>query len=352
MALVEDGWKRKGSVERRRGDSLLDTVNAGACSCQGCRNYMEDVHRVIMWKGVQCEDIDCDCDELPAKRQKISNENPIKEQTTTTKTTIEPEQKDINKDSDSSSSTKEHEMKVSFFVVCDGHGGIQAAEFVNTNLFNNIVNQREFQKNPTLAILEGFKITEDQFTQFAKDEDLDGMIGTTVTALLLVGNTLYVANLGDSEAVICSNGQETVLTQSHIPSNPVEKDRIERLGGSIIADKKGMTRLAHPVWNGGLVNIGVTRAIGDLYFKHSEFVGEKKSGLIATPSLRSWDLTVDDQFVIIASDGFWDVVSPKEATTVVHSKLHLDSNLICQDLLELSKTRKTTDNVTVLLVKL
>jgi len=195
-------------------------------------------------------------------------------------------------------------------------------------------------------------VTEEAYSKYAKEEGIDdGMVGTTVTAVLLIDNVLYVANLGDSEAVMCSKGQEFILTEAHIPSNPSEERRIELEGGSIVSDKKGTKRLAHPAWNPNFVNIGVTRAIGDFYFKSCEFVGEKKSGLIAVPSLAKWHLTVDDEFIIIASDGFWDVVLPKEAINFVISKMRFDSNSICRELMELSKSRNSKDNITVLLVK-
>jgi len=177
------------------------------------------------------------------------------------------------------------------------------------------------------------------------------MVGTTVTAVLIVENVLYVANLGDSDVVLCSKGEAIVLTESHVPSNPSERNRVELAGGSIVSDKKGTERLGHPTWNPNFVNIGVTRAIGDLYFKSEEFVGNKKSGLIALPSINERNLIDDDEFMIIASDGFWDVVSPKEAIDYVNSRIHLDSNSICKELMELSKLRRSKDNITVLLVK-
>jgi len=337
--------------ERRRAESLLDSVNAGVCACQGCRSTMEDVHRLILWSGIRRDENNKDVEEEPpTKRSKIS----LSENITSTgdddlqqRNTPELESNLSSKDSLKSSP----ETKVSFFTICDGHGGVQAADFVNNHLFNNIIKHSNFEEDTETAILNGFEITEEAYTSYAKQEDIDGMVGTTVTAVLIKGNVLYVANLGDSEAVLCSKGEAVMLTESHIPSNPSEKSRVELVGGSIISDKKGTKRLGHPAWNPNFVNIGVTRAIGDLYFKNEEFVGNKKSGLIAMPSLYTWNLTEDDEFMIIASDGFWDVVSPSEAINFVSANIHLDSNSICRDLMEMSKLRRSKDNITVLLVK-
>jgi len=55
--------------------------------------------------------------------------------------------------------------------------------------------------------------------------------------------------------------------------------------------------------------------------------------------------------LLIASDGFWDVVSPKEAVDFVKSKIGSDSNTICRRLVALGEQRNSADNITVLLVK-
>jgi len=340
--------------DKRRKESLIETVNVGVCACQGYRSTMEDVYRLILWSGIKHYDTheknDEDGSEKPPKRQKRNSETlttQLTEENNISKSTSFPE-----KEIPVAQNVEIHKLeKVSFFIVCDGHGGVQAANYVNIHLFNNIISQSCFESDPEKAIVEGFSSTERAYEEYARKEDLDGMVGTTVTAILIIGNILYAANVGDSDAVICRKGKEFILTESHIPSNPSEKKRIELEGGSIVIDRKGTKRLAHPTWNPIFVNIGVTRAIGDFYFKNYEYVGEKKSGLIATPSVAKWNLTVDDEFMIMASDGFWDVVSPKEAINFVSSKIYLDCNSICKELMELSKNRNSKDNITILLVK-
>ena len=95
---------------------------------------------------------------------------------------------------------------VSYFVVCDGHGGSQAADFVCEHLYSFILAQECFDEDPTTAILNAFAETEKKWNERVESEEMDGMLGTTVTATLLIGNDLYIANVGDSEAVLCSKG--------------------------------------------------------------------------------------------------------------------------------------------------
>jgi len=326
-------------------------MNAGVCANQGARSSMEDVYRLVLWKKVS-----------EAKRTKAGKNRLLEVQTSEgikrspkrvrMREESTSSDEDIEKECEKKSELEGFETKVSFFIVCDGHGGIEAAEFVNSHLFNKIISFPCFGTDPSAAILQAFAEVEEDFTKWAVETDLDGMVGTTVTAALIIGNSLFVANLGDSEAVVCSKGKATLLTERHSTNNPEESDRVEKMGGKIISDKNGDKRLGHPVWNPNYVNIAVTRAIGDLYFKRTEYVDQKQSGLVATPSVKRWELTQEDKFMLIASDGFWDVVTPDEAVQLVLQRIDMmDSNQICKELVEESKNRNSKDNITVLLVK-
>jgi len=341
------GCEDNGSSE----DLMISTIMmAGAQATQGLRSSMEDTHSVRLWSKIRKEDSNADTgdEERPSKRQR----NDRTEEKLLEGSALDSPLTSALAGSDGDEPNKPaEELRVSFFTVCDGHGGVQAADFVNTHLFDNIISCPAFTEDTEAAILAGFQQTESTFCTYVKEEDIDGMIGTTVTAVLIVENQLYVANLGDSEAVLCSGGKEHLMTEAHIPSNPIEEQRVKDAGGSIVSDKRGTKRLGHPAWNPALVNIGVTRAIGDFFFKNQEYVGQKQSGLISTPSIKKWDLSPEDQFLIIASDGFWDVVKPREAVDYILRNIELDSDTICKQLLELSSSRRSNDNITVLLIK-
>jgi len=307
---------------------------------------MEDVHKLILWEEIKQSQLEqsnkCSepsVDERASKRQKQQ----ISEQSEKISQGEEPTKE--------TSDTDTVETRVSFFIVCDGHGGIEAADFVNAHLFNKIITQPTFAADPEKAIMQGFADTEEAFVKLATKLEWDGLVGTTVTAVLIMGNFLYVANIGDSEAVICSKGKAKVLTECHSLNNEAERNRIEALGGVIVSDRRGSHRLGHPVWNPNYVNIALTRAIGDLYFKSPEYISGRNSGLIAVPYITKWQLTTDDSFMIIASDGFWDVVSYDEAVEMVKVQPHMESERICQQLVEFCKSRNSDDNITVLLVK-
>lgn len=78
-----------------------------------------------------------------------------------------------------------------------------------------------------------------------------------------------------------------------------EVARVKKAGGTFHTNKK----LVHPVWNPDIINLGVTRSIGDMYFKKSQYTEGKSTGLIATPFIKETILGSNDEFLILASDG-------------------------------------------------
>jgi len=298
---------------RERRASLFETVRVGSCEDKGKRQAMEDVHGHILWK--LCSSGDHEATDKKCKR--------------------------VKRELDGFNRT------VSYFVICDGHGGKCAADYVYDHLFDTILKQKTFFLDPKIAIGLAFKEVDEEFLAFAAEHELES--GTTVTLALIIGSTMYVANVGDSEAVLCSGGKASVLTRKHTLSNHEELKRVEELGGVIVGPTHNK-RLGHPVLNSSIINIGVTRAIGDPTFKTEEWVKEKKSGLIAEPDVSVRKLTSEDQFMLIASDGFWDAVSPQEAVDYVlaHERESCDS--LCKDLVGLSK-KNSADNITVLLIR-
>lgn len=185
-------------------------------------------------------------------------------------------------------------------------------------------------------------------------------------------------------AIVCRNGKPVELTTPHTLKDKGERERVEKVGGRILEErfvflvKWLISRLAHPVWNPRLINIGVSRALGDLYFKSDKFTGlingktdsveGKPSGLISVPEVRKFYLTDADKFVLLATDGilkrppssyhlgFWDVVTQQEAIDFVLKSLELPATEICKNLTDMVANKAANscwdDNATVLLVKL
>lgn len=108
-------------------------------------------------------------------------------------------------------------------------------------------------------------ISQQSGTRKPPDEgnEYEVQAGCTAVVALLKGNRLYIANAGDSRAVLCRKGTSLPLSFDHKPSHPTEKERIESAGG-FISNFGGMSRV-----NG---NLNLSRAIGDLKYKGNKDV--------------------------------------------------------------------------------
>jgi serine/threonine protein phosphatase PrpC len=285
--------------------------------------------------------------------------------------------------------------------------------------------------------------TEEEFLTLANTEQLqDG--STTVTAAI-IGNSLYVANVGDSELIVCRGNEARVLTHIHNPvKNPEEIDRIKRAGGRLHNNRVG-----HPYLNAQFFSLGVSKAMyvlkekrkrererervcvcvcvcvcaaiaysigrvnyycylprfgsnmlvdelrsrwlrssGDMMYKHPEYTDNRVSGVNAEPHLSSIVISEQDDFIIMACDGLWDVFkydvcsncivphtipyhacssiisavlihvlftvcAKQEAAEFVYERLKMndDAQAVCDELVkEAEHVRESQDNITAIII--
>ncbi|KAL9230375.1 hypothetical protein vseg_005737 [Gypsophila vaccaria] len=137
--------------------------------------------------------------------------------------------------------------------------------------------------------------------------------GSTAVVALKQGDDLMIANLGDSRAVLgTKHGQEIGALQLTIdlkPGTPDEKDRIRGSNGRVFAlsqepdlERAWLPRAYSP-------GMAMSRAFGDLVMKNY--------GIISTPVVTHHHVAPDDLFVVLATDGIWDVLSNEEVTSIV-----------------------------------
>jgi protein phosphatase 1G len=124
--------------------------------------------------------------------------------------------------------------------------------------------------------------------------------GCTAVVALLRQNQLYVANAGDSRAVLSRNGNALALSQDHKPGHVEERERIVKAGG-FLSEIGGITRV-----NG---NLNLSRAIGDLRYKNNAELHPAAQIITAEPDIEHISLQSEDRFLILACDGIWDVMS-------------------------------------------
>ncbi|CAN6977546.1 unnamed protein product [Brassica oleracea var. botrytis] len=182
--------------------------------------------------------------------------------------------------------------KLGLYAIFDGHSGRNVADYLQSHLFDNILSQPDFWKKPKKAIKRAYKLTDDYI--------LSSVVGsrggsTAVTAIVVDGKKLVVANVGDSRAILCRESDVVKqLTVDHEPEK--ERDLVERKGGFISTKPGNVPRVDG--------QLAMTRAFGD---------GRLKEHISVRPDIEIVQIHGDTKFLIFASDGLWKVMSNEEA---------------------------------------
>ncbi|RWR76886.1 putative protein phosphatase 2C 38 [Cinnamomum micranthum f. kanehirae] len=223
-----------------------------------------------------------------------------------------------------------------FVGIYDGHGGPEASCFINDHLFKNLKKFISEHKGISVDVIyKAFSATEEGFLLLVKKEWHSKPQHAAVGSCCLIGviceGMLYVANVGDSRAVLGRleepNGEITAVQLSAEHNASIDSVRKELR--TLHPDDSQIVVLKRNVWRvKGLIQ--VSRSIGDAYLKNAEFNREPlasrfrlaepfhKPILIAEPTVSVHKLHPHDLFLIFASDGLWEHLSNQEAVDIVH----------------------------------
>ncbi|MCL7027736.1 hypothetical protein MKW94_025926 [Papaver nudicaule] len=120
--------------------------------------------------------------------------------------------------------------ELGLFAIFDGHLGDRVPSYLKENLFRNILDEPNFWDDPEAAIKNAYSSTDKLILENASRLGPGG--STAVTAIVIDGKDLWVANIGDSRAVLCERGCANQLSVDHEPHT--ERKRIEKQGGFVI----------------------------------------------------------------------------------------------------------------------
>lgn len=252
-----------------------------------------------------------------------------------------------------------------YFGVFDGHGGTQVADVAAKMLHKNIMTQfRQKQVQPASrdekirgAIKEAFLLTDKEILSTAERKKFE-QVGSTAVTAILHGNPklgtalrLVVANLGDSRAVLCRAGQAVATSEDHKPSRIDEKKRIERAGG-LVLQVRGCWRVAASTNPNSsskssrreYQGLAMTRSLGDLYFKKPVPLA------VAEPEVQIIPLTDKDLFIVLATDGIYDVL-PNQEVVDLALKHWDDPDEAAKNIVRTAYKRGSEDNLTVLVIQ-
>lgn len=234
------------------------------------------------------------------------------------------------------------------FAVFDGHGGRECVELVIHRLAHHVLDALRSSSLTASAACDGAKAEESMGVSalddvdrciarafMATDRETKELTRCGTTAAMIYihrrgdATWIHVANVGDTRAVVCRGGNTKRITVDHTPKLAEEAQRIRDAGG-ILLRKRVCGHLA------------VTRSFGDY--------GLKDSGVTAVPYQMRFPLTKEIQFIVIASDGLWNVLDDQAVTTIVLQSGSKDEWQVSQLLTNRAMELGSRDNITTMVI--
>ncbi|XP_042488917.1 protein phosphatase 2C 56-like [Macadamia integrifolia] len=237
-----------------------------------------------------------------------------------------------------------------FFGVYDGHGGSQVAKFcaervheVVAEEWGRLGNGDGWRRRWEVAFSTGFERADNEVVAESIAPEI---VGSTAIVAAVSGCQIITSNCGDSRAVLCQGTRTIPLTVDHKPDREDELVRIEGGGGKVIN------------WNGARVLgvLAMSRAIGDRYLR---------PWIIPVPEVTFTTRSEEDECLIVASDGLWDVMTNDEVgevarqllrrlrrSTVANGSSSTPAQSVADHLTDVAYRRNSSDNISVIVVDL
>lgn len=213
------------------------------------------------------------------------------------------------------------------FCLFDGHGGSQVSQFLKDHLaeeFKSIL--------PSNDIYSSFdKLFVDIDNKIKQFGFLN--VGSTACVVYITKEknlkVIYCANIGDTRCVLVSKEKLMRLSYDHRPTDKNENERVIKAGG-IVFEGRVFGQLM------------LSRCFGDFELK--------PYGVISTPSMTRTEIKSDDEYIIIATDGIWDVLEEEEVFKL--TKEAINSNNLVHIIAKTALMKGTMDNLSCFVIKI
>ena len=194
---------------------------------------------------------------------------------------------------------------------------ITESNYSNSTIINTVINSETLKKIFQYNNQQFIKESLNSLNIATNELNFDlSYCGSTCILIYIIKNILICSNIGDSKAILfsCSNEDRWTyepLSIDHKPDNPNEKKRILENGGEIHQHiEKGIAEGPNRVYVKGksYPGLSMTRSVGDS-------VG-KNVGIIFEPDIIVKNIEITSKFLVIGSDGFWDVMLPYDVSRI------------------------------------
>ncbi len=192
----------------------------------------------------------------------------------------------------------------------------------------------------TKALEKAFITIDAEMREYQESGDSDRSGCTSVTCMITPTH-IICANAGDSRCVFGRNPSITIaMSDDHKPYNEGEKRRIENAGGSVQFKRVDG-------------DLAVSRALGDFQYKRKDQIPSEQK-VCCVPDFRIEERTAEDDILLLACDGLWDVMSNEDATAKIR-ELYASGEekavLIAEEMLDCALDKGSRDNISAIVVK-
>jgi len=229
----------------------------------------------------------------------------------------------------------DHNMAL--YIVCDGHSGEDVSKIAIERfpeLFNSYLKENEDEKwNQAFvenALIQCFRKLDEELVHFEE-------IGSTINIIFMQFEdgyrVIYSANLGDSRSILVKKNDAIRLSYDHKAIDKNEIERVKKEGGIILKKRLYGT-------------LAITRALGDYTFKIDG------CGLSVIPYIKRVIVEKDDQYVVMGSDGIWDVINEDQAFKLIHDTQKKENINLSKLFVEKAVELGSKDNICCIVIKL
>ena len=222
---------------------------------------------------------------------------------------------------------QDEQYKISFFALYDGFCGKEVAVYLQKKLQQCLLTN--IKKNK-FDIEKSFGDTFAQMENSIKEISNSSTCGSTATVVLIVNKIIYCANIGNTSCYsIYNKNQIKKISIDHDCKNQTEIERVKQNGGEIFNKRV-------------FGSLSLTRCFGDFDFK--------AYGVTAKPTISKKKIGKEENFLIIASDGVWDVIHEEELNGYI-SKKNLSASELSALIIKEALRNYSRDNVSCIVIK-
>jgi len=164
--------------------------------------------------------------------------------------------------------------------------------------------------------------------------------GSTCNIVIVTPSHLICANAGDSRSILRRDGKVLPLSFDHKPNNAPELERIDFAKGFVKCKRVDG-------------DLAVSRGLGDFTYKSNELLRVDQQKVIPNPEFVTYPRKKEDEFIVLACDGIWDVATNEQCGSFVQTLLdegEADLGLICEEAIDTCLDKNSRDNMTIAMV--